>query len=249
MNRIKWNKVIFALVLTAGLLCTVPGLKTEAKSKSKVSYTYTTTTKKYRAPNGTVILKATYKGVKFKGSSAAIKKMNRYIAKDRTQFFKEAKSRVSTAKSQYDWWKSAQTTYTKFTPSEMRIYSKVTYNKKGVVSIREGYDDYFFGAAHGFYYTYGQTFKISSGKKLTLNQVIKGSDSSDKKKLVAAFGKMQKKYPNRFWDDAIDTVKKTKMKKANFYLGSQNAVVCYAPYALGSFGAGETYIKIPHGYR
>ena len=241
------KKLLLVLCMIVGLACVIPGPQAEAKSK--VSYTYTTKTKKYKASDGTVVFKVSYKGVKFKGSSAAVKKMNKTIEKDRTQFFKNAKSYVSTAQDSYDSWKKYSSSSTKFYVSSMSVKSSVTFNKKGIVSIKQRYNDYFSGAVHGFYYTYGQTFKISTGKKLTLNQVIKGSNTSDKKKLVAAFKKMDRKNPDLYWDYALDTVKNTKLKKAKFYLSSKNAVVCYEPYSLSFFAAGETYIKIPHAYK
>lgn len=247
MNKNRMKKIVLSFLVVLGVLCVVPGVKTEAKSK--VSYSYKTTTKTYKASDGKVILKATYKAVKFKGSSSAIKKMNAAISKEKTQFFKNAKSNVEIAQSGYDWWKEDGSSYSKFSPSTMKITSKVTFNKNGIVSVKEQYDNYFYGAPHGSYYTYGQTFKISTGKKLTLNQVIKGSNTSDKKKLVAKFQTMYNKEPDRYWENAVETVKGTNMSKASFYLGSKYAVVCYAPYVLGSFASGETYVKLPHAFK
>lgn len=245
MNKLM-KKMFLSLLIAVGLCCIIPGSHVQAKSK--VSYTYTTTTKKYKATDGQVVLKATYKGVKFKGSSAAVKKMNQAIAKDRKQFFDGVKSNVSAERDNYNSWKKYPGYNTNYSPSWMKVTSKVTCNKKGIVSVKASYSDYSFGAVHGYFFTYGMTFKIKSGKKLTLNQVIKGSNSSDKQKLVAAFQKMQEK-EDIYWESALDTVQDTDMSTASYYLTSKNAVVCYSPYTLAFYAAGETYIKIPHAYR
>lgn len=244
MRKKRIKGFLMALFVIVGMSCLLPGNQAEAKSKTKVSYKKVTETRTWKADDGTVVVKATYKGIKIKGSSSAVKKMNKVLEKEKKQFFEDAAKEKEYAESEY----KNQTYYNPFYVTEFKISSKVTFNKKGIVSIREAYDSYYSGAAHGYYYTYGHTFKISSGKELKFNQVVSGSNKTDKKKLVTAFKKMYKKEPGRYFEDAIDTVRNSNVKKQSFYLSGKYAVACYPPYTLASFASGETLVKVKHRY-
>ncbi|MGN1167429.1 MAG: hypothetical protein ACI4S2_13495 [Lachnospiraceae bacterium] len=244
MKRRGIKGIFLALFVIVGMSCLLPGNQAEAKSKTKVSYKKVTETRTWEADDGTILVKATYKGIKIKGSSSAVKKMNKVLEKEKNQFFKTAAEAKENAQSVYE----DQTYYNPFYVSEFYISSKVTFNKKGIVSIKEVYDGYHSGAAHGYYYTYGHTFKISSGKELKFNQVVSGSDKTDKKKLVTAFKKMYNKEPDKYFEDAIDTVRSSNVKKQQFYLSGKYAIACYAPYNLSSFAEGETLVKVKHRY-
>lgn len=244
MKRRGIKGIFLALLVIVGMSCLLPGNQAEAKSKPKVSYKKVTETRTWEADDGTILVKATYKGIKIKGSSAAVKKMNKVLEKEKNQFFKTAADAKESAQNAYE----NQTYYNSFYMTTLSISSKVTFNKKGIVSIKEMYNSYYSGAAHGYYYTYGHTFKVSSGKELKFNQVVSGSDKTDKKKLVTAFKKMYNKEPGKYFENAIDTVRSSNVKKQPFYLSGKYAVACYAPYDLSSFAAGETLVKVKHRY-
>lgn len=215
---------------------------TQAEAKSKVSYKKVSQTKTWKDTDGTVLVKATYKSVRFKGKSSAVKKMNATLEKERKAFFKMAgkeKSGAKESRETFDW---------DFYPTTFNISEKVTFNKKGIVSVREMNDSYYSGAAHGYGYTAGHTFSLKTGKQLNLNQVIAGSNKTDKNKLVTAFKKMYYKEPNRFFGDAIDTVRSDNMKKRPFYLSGKSAVACYGAYELNCYAAGECRVRVRHKY-
>lgn len=241
----KWMKGIFLPLLVILIMsCLLPGNLAEAKSKTKVSYKKVTETKTWKADDGTILVRAAYKGIKIKGSSSAAKKMNKVWEKEKNQFFKTAAEAKESAQSAYENLSS----YNTFDTTQFSISSKVTFNKKGIISMKEKYSEYYSGAIHGYYYTYGHTFKISSGKELKFNQVVSGTNKTDKKKLVAAFKKMYNEKPDRYFENAVDTVRAKSVKKQAFYLSGKNAVACYAPYDLSYYAAGETFVKVRHRY-
>lgn len=223
MTKKQWKKISLMSILCLVLVCCVPVIHADAASKAK------TTTKKVTAVNkkyGKIKVESYYKKVVLKGNSKAVKKINKAIQKDCETFLKGSDSLVSYAKMDKKT-KKYEDTYVN------TAVSKVSYNNKGIVSIVVSTEWYAGGV--GNENTYGMTFDLKTGKKITLDKVC-----ADKTSKVAST--LKKKILKEDASLDVRNVTKNKVKDMSFYLKpGKKAVVCFGPYELGWGGWVRTY--------
>lgn len=122
---------------------------------------------------------------------------------------------------------------------ELTSTCKVRYNQKGYISF--SYDHYWFAGGVSNIWTDGMTFDLKTGKKLSVSDVVSGSNTKIRKKILAKYEKKNGELGTLGQDEIL---KDTKMKDFQFYLNKDgNVVVCFGPYQPGG-GNGESTITL-----
>lgn len=237
MNKqIRKLLIMLLLVMGAMLIC-----DNEVQAASKAKYSYQKVDKSRTYDNGRIKAKLYYKKAVLKGNSKVIKKINSAINKDCTKFLKS-----ETAKMLFEYAQAAEDNdyYADDNNVEFFYYanSKVTYNGKGVISVK--ITTKWFAGGVGNIDVYGLTYSLKTGKRLRLTDVCNGSASQIKDRVV-----------DKIWEDSDasyaywDTIYNYKVKKMDFYLKPNNkAMVCFGPYEINSGGSYRQY-KIKSKYK
>ena len=85
------------------------------------------------------------------------------------------------------------------------------------------------------------TFDLKTGKKLGISDVVSGSNTKIRKKILAKYEKKNGELGELGQDEIL---KDTKMKDFQFYLNKDgNVVVCFGPYQPGG-GNGKSTITL-----
>ena len=222
-NKIK--KVFIILIfMCATLIFFYNTDKVNAASKAK----FTKQTVDMSNTYGNVKANVYYQKIKFKGSSKAVKKINKAIEKDCNKFLNS---------SNVDCINNYAKESAVFFDEKIDIYycakASVKYNKKGIVSIKITIDWYAGGVEN--ISVYGLNYNLKTGEKLRLKDICKGSSNSIKNKIykkVEKAVKLRKESP-----EALNVVQNKKIKEYQFYLRKNKAVmVTFEPYELGSGG-------------
>lgn len=229
------------LIAFAVALCGMAKVDASAASKAKFSYEKVNKSKTYK---GKMTMKANiyYKKAVLKGSSKAVKKINKAITKDCNQFLKS--SAVKSLRSYAKETAASRTLAENYNVDTYDMYakSKVTYNKNGIISIKV--TTYWFAGGVVNTDVYGLTYSLKTGKKLYLTNVCKGSSSAIKKTVLNKI-KKDSESSTMYWD----TLNKYKVKKMDFYLKTgKKAVVCFGPYEINYGGWYRTF-TIPSKYK
>lgn len=224
MKQKRVIKLILMTVLLVLVFSAFGKTDTQAASKAKYSYKKVDYSKKYRSVKAHV----SYKKPVLKGKSSAIKKINKAIKKDCNKFLKQKNDLYFYAKNDAEYGRKAD--------YYLEAKSKVTYNKKGIISIRV--TTYWFAGGVSNTGEYGLVYSLKTGKRLKLTDVCK--DSS--KKIKARVLKKISKDPDAKTYD-WDYINSYKVKKMNYYLSKtgKKAVICFEPYELGWGGWSRTY--------
>jgi len=210
---------------------------TNEKKVKTVKVTKNTFEKTYQSDEGVVYKTVKYVRPILSGKTKAIKKINNTLKKYESQWKKNAESNLDEAKNLVGEFGDGH--YTD------EVYYKVKYNKNGYISIFFIGYEYSMGA-HGLPYFESHTFDLNTGKELVLKDIMKGSDTEIKKKIIAAFQKLIKKNPDEFFSDAEDTLNDTVNSKIkDFYLTKNGIVFYYGPYALAPYSGGLIEASIP----
>lgn len=210
--------------------------KKEIESVKVKSKTYK---KVYKFKDGTIYKEAKYKRPVLEGESEGIAKINSYYKKLQNKWVKNSKEDLEDAKyvvkqNNVDGYYSDEATF------------KVKYNKNGYISIlHTGY--YYAMGAHGSPYYESHTFDLNTGKELKLKDIMRGTDKQIKERIIKVFAKDIKKNKDKYFEEAMDTLKKTvSAKYKDFYL-TNTSIVFYdnsgnlAPYAAGLITAKISY--------
>ncbi len=206
-----------------------------AKTKKGVAqYTVTKVDKTKKYSSG-ITAKVYYKKVNLKGSSKAIKKVNRAYNSDCNKFLNS-----KTAKALYKYAKTGSTMYG---PDEYEYSakSKVKYNKKNIVST--SVTTFWFAGGVANTMKYGLTYNVKTGKKLTLKNVCKYSTKQLKDVINK---KLKKKYGSGLFDDYKKYFKN--VNKLPFYItNNKKCVIFFEPYSVRA-GGSYSYITITSKY-
>lgn len=103
------------------------------------------------------------------------------------------------------------------------------------------------GGAHGTPGQTGYTFNLQTGDRLKLSDVVKNSEEELKEIAVKYFGELIEADPLRFWQDALDTVRKDTGYDSEFYLTEEGIRLYFGVYALAGPSDGILEVTIPYG--
>ena len=212
---------------------------TQSESIKKVTIDTKTYKKQYKLKDGTIYKEVNYTIPVLTGESEGIATINTYYTKllnkwkkNSTKDLKEAKSMKE--ESDLDGYYSDETSF------------KVKYNKDGYISIfHTGY--YNTMGAHGAPYYEAHTFDLNTGKELKLKDIMSGTDKQIQDRIYNAFAKDIKKNSDKYFSNALKTLKKSvSAKNKDFYLTSSNIVFFDASENLAPYAAGLITAKISY---
>lgn len=212
------------LMVLLGSFASVP---VSAASKASYEITNKKTTKQYKKMRAAYL----YQLPQLKGSSAAVKKINKSLRAD-------YKKSLQYKKSLLEYFENDKNTSFRQQYSE-KYYSvtkcKVTYNANGYISFRFSSKWYAGGVSN--IWDYGLTYRLKDGKKMGIRDVIAGSGNQVKQKIAAA-------YASKISERGYTPIMKMKYSEFNFYVKpGKKVVVCFGPYQpMG--GNGKTSITL-----
>ena len=102
------------------------------------------------------------------------------------------------------------------------------------------------GGAHGMPYRTGFTFVLKTGERLTLPDLIGNSEEELKEIVTKYFEGYIDLNPEKFWEDAVDTVREYTGYDSDFYLTKKGIRFYFGPYALASYADGFQEVTIPY---
>ena len=215
----KRKMSVLALCLAAVL--TITGLsagKVQASPKvytgnnqNNISYLTIDYSESYKS--GKIKGKYTYTMPTLIGTSKAVKKINKVLKAGYT----------ASQKEKDNLWD-----YVKTDSKDDAANRKIVYH-------------YWFAGGVSNIWTDGMTFDLKTGKKLGISDVVSGSNTKIRKKILAKYEKKNGELGTLGQDEIL---KDTKMKDFQFYLNKDgNVVVCFGPYQPGG-GNGESTITL-----
>lgn len=231
---------ILAIFVCMALFVSAMGLTAGAAGKTtkqKAVFSYKTYQDTYK--NNAANVTAVYKFVlpQLKGSSAAVKKINKSLNKVYKDSLQQKTLLMDYAKN--------RTAYTQYQDKYFfKTTCKATYNKKGYVSFRFK-ADWYAGGVHNMYH-YGANYSLKTGKKLALTDVVSGGRSQIKKAIADKYyNKLGSRYASR--SQMRSAINKRKWSELYFYLKNGKVYVSCGAYApLG--GNGEVTVALKGKY-
>ena len=230
---------LFAVLCVASCWSSVSSQDVEAASKASFSYVQEGQKTAY---NGDSISNY-FKYPKLEGTGKAVNKINSALNK-------EAKKHVNA----YDMDEAIRlltesASYRTYAENYLHtVKSKVTFNKKGVFSVREK-SEWYQGGVYNCNY-YGDTFSLKNGKRLKVTDVVAKKYAKPGKLRKALYKKIMSKYGNEAATKFRDNYRTNKkIKKMEFYISSSGKVViCFDTYELLYGAAGCLKVSIPSRY-
>lgn len=188
-----------------------------AAEASKVSYTITNKSKKASYKNR-LSANYLYQLPQLKGSSAAIKKINKSLQED----YKNTLSGKSMVFESYENWKY-RSIYQRYPDKFFYTTTcKVTYNQNGYICFRFFSQWYIGGVYNGW--VYGLTYRLSDGKKMGIQDVLAGSKSTMKKRIAQT-------YSRRVSSAGYAPIMQMKYSDFKFYImPGKKVALCFGPY-------------------
>lgn len=236
----KRKMSVLALCLAAVL--TITGLSAGKVQASPKVYTgnnqnnisYLTIDYSESCKTGKIKGKYTYTMPALQGTSKVVKKINKALKAGYTESQKDKEKLWNYVKDN-----SKDDAMNRDVVYELTSTCKVRYNQKGYISF--SYDHYWFAGGVSNIWTDGMTFDLKTGKKLSVSDVVSGSNTKIRKKILAKYEKKNGELGTLGQDEIL---KDTKMKDFQFYLNKDgNVVVCFGPYQPGG-GNGENTITL-----
>ena len=148
-------------------------------------------------------------------------------------------------KSEYDEIKEFNTDDSSMYITET-LEGRILRADSNVVSMLVDYTD-FHGGAHGYYYTYGVSFDVRTGKELCLGDVVKDKDAFIKLVSDKFLEKYTKDPDYSSLTDAGEELKSYDFNSNESLLWSidpEGVTVYFAPYTLGAYALGAQDISV-----
>lgn len=247
---------IGAMALAAGVMI---GALASSQQPAKAATGFKVADKKYeksyQLDDGSDYYKLTYQYPVLKGNSAAAKKINQTLEKQRKEWIKKTKTNADKYKSEYEEYLTwAGKNDRAWTYSDDVSYEITNNDGKYFSVLISGYE--YTGGAHGMPYRIAYTFDAKTGQKLTAAKLLKTSKAKLNEKVRKLY---LKKYDKEGIDagfyasvegDKNSASGRTELKKAlapmdfnnAFYVKDGKAVFYAEPYVLGPYAAG--YIEV-----
>lgn len=165
--------------LSAGKVQASPKVYT-GNNQNNISYLTIDYSESYKS--GKIKGKYTYTMPTLIGTSKAVKKINKVLKAGYTASQKEKDNLWDYVKTD-----SKDDAANRKIVYELTSTCKVRYNQKGYISF--SYDHYWFAGGVSNIWTDGMTFDLKTGKKLGISDVVSGSNTKIRKKILAKYEK------------------------------------------------------------
>ena len=183
--------------------------------------------KNYYNTNNKLCLSLVYRYPHINGNGDNINEINRQIEEQRDKWIASQQDLINNAKEQ-DLICGT---------NGNEVNYGVTYNKNDVLSILfEGY--LYAGGAHGMPYRMPQTFRVSTGKPMSLEEVSGMTKEEVIKRVNEKFQELYAKNPDNFWNNATELVSKIEYKDFSYYVEQDGVHIYFDPYFVAPYAAG-----------
>lgn len=190
--------------------------------------------KNYYNDNKELCLTLVYRYPVLKGANTdAISKINQQIAAQKDKWIIDQQPLVKEVKQREVFC----STYGN------EVNYGVTYNKNDMISLLfEGY--LYAGGAHGMPYRMPQTFKLSTGKLLSLTEVTGLTKQQVMDKVKEKFNELYEKNPEAYWENARELVEKLSYDEYSYYVEQDGVHIYFDPYFVAPYAAGFVEIVL-----
>ncbi len=114
---------------------------------------------------------------------------------------------------------------------------QITFNENDILSILfEGY--LYAGGAHGMPYRMPQTFRVSTGKPMSLTELTGLTKDQVKAKVNKQFAALYNQSPDLFWENAKELVQNLSYDNYSYYVEKDGVHIYFDPYFVAPFAAG-----------
>ncbi len=114
---------------------------------------------------------------------------------------------------------------------------RITLNENDILSILfEGY--LYAGGAHGMPYRMPQTFRVSTGKPMSLTELTGLTKDQVKAKVNKQFTTLYNESPEMFWENAKELVQNLSYDNYSYYVEKDGVHIFFDPYFVAPFAAG-----------
>lgn len=135
------------------------------------------------------------------------------------------------------------------TPSFYPYYQNTKYNStradSSIISISCLYDEYF-GGAHGLYGTWGTTFDVQTGERLSFWDLTGNREEFAKKTLEYCLELAKKEHEDMLFESYEATIRGVWETEPNWYLDGAGITIVFTPYEIGPFAMGEAHLTLPY---
>lgn len=128
-------------------------------------------------------------------------------------------------------------------PLTEQLSYEITRNSNSYLSIVFE-ESLWYGGAHPSTEQFSLTYDITTGKRVTAEEVLHQSELDVKKRIVSLFLKQFEETPERFFEDRIRNLTHLNFHY-QFYLTEEELIVYFNPYELAPYASGVVHIAIP----
>ena len=223
-TRIFKHVFLFCLIALIASFCNPKGYS-RVSAASKASYEIINKKKTESNQNRTATY--LYQLPQLKGSSNAVKKINKSLKAD-------YKLTLENKKRLFWYFDDSNASYK---DDYFCLYKcKVTYNQKGYICFKYTCEWYAGGIHNGW--EYGLTYRLKDGKKMGIQDVLAGNRKDAKKKIANAYAK-------KISSLGYDPIMRMDYSDFKFYIKpGKKVIVCFGPYQpMGGNGPASFKMK------
>lgn len=202
--------------------------------------------KESAAEDGTVLVYGSfrYPVVTIENNEEVANKINADIAKEKEAFEKSYNDYIELAKTDYE--SAASNPDYEFTGYNLTESFQVQRNNNNVLALTESDQDYT-GGAHGNYGTYGINYDLTTGERMTLDNLSEDA-SKFRTEILEKIKEMGKTdpYKQRLDDGYENNLESVLLADGKWYFSNSGMVFFANPYELGCYAAGTIEFSIPY---
>lgn len=202
--------------------------------------------KEYNAEDGTSLVSGSfrYPVVTIENNEEAAQKINDDIAKEKAAYEKSFNDYVELAKTDYE--SAASNPDYEFTGYNLTESFQVQRNNNNVLALTELDQDYT-GGAHGNYGTYGINYDITTGERITLENLSEDA-SKFRTDILEKIKEMAKtdSYKQMLDEGYENNLESVLLADGKWYFSNSGLLFFANPYELGCYAAGTIEFSIPY---
>lgn len=189
-------------------------------------------------------VKEVFPTITIKGNEEAAKKINDYYAKEKEEFQTYVKELLSMAKEGYTFAKEEGTAEEGWNGYTIDRSYSTAYSNGKLISILSGSYEYS-GGAHPNYGTTADVFDLSTGEKLTLDQIFNNKEAAISYMEQNVTEQIRERGEENFFPEYEKYIKDI-LDDGFWYFSDRGMEIISNPYMLAPYAAGEIEFTIPY---
>ncbi len=207
---------------------------------------YTEEMREEKGEDGVTLLsiKEVFPSITIKGREEAAKKINDYYAGEKEGFQTSVNELLTMAKNSYAFVKEEGTAEERWNEYMIERSYSTAYSNEKLISILSGNYEYS-GGAHPNYGTTADVFDLSTGERLTLDQIFNDKEAAISHMEQQVIGQIKERGEENFFPEYETSVKDI-LKDEFWYFSDKGIKIISNPYMLAPYAAGEIEFTIPY---